>query len=53
MDTIKTELDTPLTGEPQTIDDLMKLLAEKPEDFAITDDDFEPTDETAEELILN
>jgi len=41
-------------GEPQTIDELMKLLAEKPEEhFALTTDDSEPTDETAEEPVLN
>jgi len=39
-------------GEPQSIDELMKLLAEKPEGeaFAVTTDDEEPTEGTANPL---
>jgi CBS domain-containing protein len=47
--TMNTEV--PVT-EPQTIDELMKLLAEKPEGeaFAVTTDDEEPTEDTAKPL---
>ena len=50
MDTIQTT-EAPV-NEPQNIDELMKLLAEKPEQFALTDEDAEPT-EAEEAPVLN
>ena len=42
-------------AEPQNIEDLMKLLAEKPEGFAISEDDAEPAEpiELEPDLVLN